>query len=79
MEIFDNVFLLSLSPWLVDLGKQYLIQDLNQREDCWSVSLQILKTAGWKTLKEMWKFIRETIYPIIQSSKGGPRGKAYLH
>lgn len=24
---FDNVFLLSLSPWLVDLGKQYHVWD----------------------------------------------------
>lgn len=78
-ESFDNVFLVSLSPWLVDLDKQYHIQDSNQQEDYWSISLQLLKTTGWKTLKQMWKFIRDIICPIIQNTKGGPRAKAHLH
>lgn len=29
---FDSIFLLSLSPWLVDLDKQYQVWDSNQWE-----------------------------------------------
>lgn len=72
---FDNDFLLSLSPWLMDLGKKYHLWDLNQPEDYCSVSLQLLKTTGWKTLKQTWKFIRKTICPIIQTQREGPKIK----
>lgn len=63
-----DIFLLCLSPWL----EQYHVWDLNQQDDKWSVSLQLLKTTGWKTVKQMWKFIRETICPTIQTQRKGP-------
>lgn len=71
----DNIFLLSLSLWLLNLGRHYHVWDLKQQEDYCSVSLQFLETTGWKTLKQMWKFIRKTICPIIQTQREGPEIK----
>lgn len=73
---FDNIFLLSLSSWLVDLGPSLGLKPTRGYKN---VSLQLLKTTGRKTLQQMRKLIRETICPIIQNKKGGPRSKAHLH
>lgn len=75
----DNIFLLSLSPWLLNLGRHYHVWDLKQQEDYCSVSLQFLETYRLENTETNVEIYQKDNLSHNSNTKGGPRDKAHLH